>query len=192
VSKNRGQAPVSVEELCTQFGVSRQPVMEAMRRLSGDWFVDIVPQVGCRVCDYSVDDCRDWIATFGATEANIAALAAERRTESDLEELDRVWSNLRSSDVYDAATRLAARDLHDVLLKMSHSDALARLSSTMWDFGEFAMRMVVGTEIPPEILREWEGSQRGLVDAIKRQDGQAAHDHMLAWMTNVGPARSGA
>lgn len=44
---------VSVEELCTQFGVSRQPVMEAMRRLSGDWFVDIVPQVGCRVCDYS-------------------------------------------------------------------------------------------------------------------------------------------
>ncbi|WP_082699994.1 GntR family transcriptional regulator [Novosphingobium barchaimii] len=36
MSKNRGQAPVSVEELCTQFGVSRQPVMEAMRRLSGD------------------------------------------------------------------------------------------------------------------------------------------------------------
>ena len=178
---------LSVDHLCSQFGVSRQPVMEAMRRLSGDWFVEIIPQVGCRVCDYTYDDCRDWIATFGATEANIAALAAARRTESDLEDLERVWSTLHSSDVYDISARLAARDLHDVLLQMSHSQALARLSATMWDFGEFAMRIVIGTEIPTTILRGWEDSQRGLVEAIKAQNAEAAYEHMFSWMTNVGP-----
>lgn len=179
---------LSVEDLCAQFGVSRQPVMEAMRRLSGDWFVDIIPQVGCRVSDYSYADCRDWIATFGVTEASIAALAATRRTDADLEDLENVWATMRWSDEYDTATRLAARELHNVLLQMSHSAALARLSSTMWDFGEFAMRIVVGTAIPADVLRSWEQSQRGLVDAIKRRDPDGAHQHMLAWMTNVGTA----
>ena len=42
-------ARLSTEELRTEFGVSKQPVMEALRRLSADGMVEIVPQVGSLV-----------------------------------------------------------------------------------------------------------------------------------------------
>src|SRR4029079_8661472 len=44
---------LSTEALRTEFGVSKQPVMEALRRLAGDGLVEIVPQVGSRVATYS-------------------------------------------------------------------------------------------------------------------------------------------
>src|SRR3954447_14808976 len=56
---------LSVEDLCHDFQVSRQPVMEAMRRLSGEWLVEIVPQVGCRVASYPAPALRDFMAIFG-------------------------------------------------------------------------------------------------------------------------------
>src|ERR671930_190560 len=56
---------LSVEELCQHFQVSRQPVMEAMRRLSGEWLVEIVPQVGCRVAEYDQQAIDDFISIFG-------------------------------------------------------------------------------------------------------------------------------
>src|SRR5215470_3244264 len=47
---------LSVEALKAEFGVSKQPVMEALRRLSSEGLVEIIPQVGCRIPVYgSVD-----------------------------------------------------------------------------------------------------------------------------------------
>src|SRR4051794_13943816 len=50
-----GQA-FSTYELAARFEVSRRPVLDALQRLEGEGFVEIIPQVGCRVV--SVDDVR--------------------------------------------------------------------------------------------------------------------------------------
>ena len=47
---------LSVESLKAEFGVSKQPVMEALRRLSSEGLVEIIPQVGCRVPVYDGAD----------------------------------------------------------------------------------------------------------------------------------------
>ena len=44
---------ISIEEVKAEFGVSKQPVMDAMRRLEATGIVQIVPQSGCRVAHYS-------------------------------------------------------------------------------------------------------------------------------------------
>src|SRR3954454_5305964 len=44
------------DDLRLQLGVSKQPVMEALRRLSADGMIEIVPQVGCLVTGYDLHE----------------------------------------------------------------------------------------------------------------------------------------
>ena len=73
-----------VEDLSAEFGVSRQPIMEALRVLSAEGLVTIIPQVGCRVASYGAQEVRDFFALFATMEGAVAALAATRRTDADL------------------------------------------------------------------------------------------------------------
>src|SRR6201996_6238917 len=51
---------LSVESLKTEFGVSKQPVMDALRRLATAGLIEIIPQVGSRVPVYSGADVTDF------------------------------------------------------------------------------------------------------------------------------------
>lgn len=44
---------ISVNDLIEEFKVSRRPVMDAMKMLENDGFIEIIPQSGCKVVDYS-------------------------------------------------------------------------------------------------------------------------------------------
>ena len=81
---------LSVDALKTEFGVSKQPVMEALRRLSVDGLVEIIPQVGCQVARYTTAEVADFIMFFGEIEASIAEVAAARRTDAQLARMDAV------------------------------------------------------------------------------------------------------
>ena len=74
---------ISIEEVKAEFGVSKQPVMDAMRRLEAIGIVQIVPQSGCRVARYTSQEILDFFNLFGSFEGEIAAAAASsthRRT----------------------------------------------------------------------------------------------------------------
>ena len=81
---------LSTEALRTEFGVSKQPVMEALRRLAGDGLIEVVPQVGSRVATYSPREVSDFFVMFGGFEGTIASIAALRRTA-------RSWTSWRTS-----------------------------------------------------------------------------------------------
>ena len=85
---------ISIEDVKDQFGVSKQPVMEAMRRLESIGIVEIVPQSGCRVAHYSAQEIRDFFNLFGRFEGEIAAAAATRRSEAQLVDLDNAWQRI--------------------------------------------------------------------------------------------------
>ena len=93
---------VSAEVLRLEFGVSKQPVMEALRRLSGDGLMEIVPQVGSRVARYDLREVEDFYVVFGGFEGTIAGIAALRRTDEQLDILDEVSQRIdalrRSTD----------------------------------------------------------------------------------------------
>ena len=82
------------DDLRAELGVSKQPVMEALRRLAADGMVQIVPQVGCLVTGYDLHEVEDFYLAFGGFEGSIAGIAALRRTDDQLAELDRdLWAD---------------------------------------------------------------------------------------------------
>jgi DNA-binding GntR family transcriptional regulator len=145
-------ARISIEEVKAEFGVSKQPVMDAMRRLEATGIVQIVPQSGCRVASYSGQEIRDFFNLFGRFEGEIAAAAATRRSDAQLVELDNAWQRIadleRLDDPEERAHeyRLRNRDYHLVLHQMSHSRVMAQLSGRMWDLSDFLVTTVGGIQ----------------------------------------------
>jgi len=143
---------ISIEEVKAEFGVSKQPVMDAVRRLEATGIVQIVPQSGCRVADYSTQEIRDFFNLFGRFEGEIAAAAATRRSDSQLAELDDAWQRIADLDELDdhqersRKYRGLNRAYHRVIHRMSHSRVMTNLSERMWDLSDFLVTTVGGVE----------------------------------------------
>jgi DNA-binding GntR family transcriptional regulator len=143
---------ISIEEVKTDFGVSKQPVMDAMRRLEATGIVQIVPQSGCRVAHYSAQEIGDFFNLFGRFEGEIAAAAAARRTDAQLFDLDDAWQRiadleeLGDPEERSREYRFRNRGYHLVIHRMSHSCVMANLSERMWDLSDFLVTAVGGVQ----------------------------------------------
>jgi DNA-binding GntR family transcriptional regulator len=143
---------ISIEDVKDQFGVSKQPVMDAMRRLESIGIVEIVPQSGCRVVRYSAQEIRDFFNLFGRFEGEIAAAAATRRSEAQLVDLDNAWQRIADlqtlADHQERSSqyRVLNRQYHLVIHGMSNSRVMAKLSERMWDLSDFLVTAVGGVQ----------------------------------------------
>ena len=123
--------------------MSKQPVMEALRRLSADGMIEIVPQVGCLVTGYDPHEIEDFYLGFGGFEGTIAGIAALRRTDRQLTELD---ADLRPHRCAAGRTRHRRplprlprlnRRFHHAIDAMAHSRVMTETSRRMWDLSDF-------------------------------------------------------
>jgi DNA-binding GntR family transcriptional regulator len=131
------------DDLRVELGVSKQPVMEALRRLSADGMIDIVPQVGCIVTGYDSHEIEDFYLGFGGFEGSIAGIAALRRTDQQLGELDVISSRIdglrAESDltVRSHGYRIWNRRFHHAVGAMAQSRVMTETSRRMWDLSDF-------------------------------------------------------
>lgn len=134
---------LSTEGLRTEFGVSKQPVMEALRRLSGDGMIDILPQVGSRVATYALREVEDFYLMFGGFEGTIAGIAALRHNDEQLVELDLISHRIgtlrteKDAGVRSRGYRVLNRRFHEAIHLMAHSRIMADNSRKMWDLSDF-------------------------------------------------------
>ena len=167
---------LSVEEIRVGFGVSKQPVMEAMRRLSSDGLVRITPQVGCEVAQYAPHEVSDFFRLFGNFEATIAEVAAERRSPEQLLALDdvsrRVLALHDQTDPVQRARsyRLLNREFHGVIHDMAQSSIMTDASRRMWDLSDF----LINTTDLAEPLDDRQADHDRIRDALAAGDGPRA------------------
>lgn len=151
---------ISIEDVKAEFGVSKQPVMDAMRRLEATGVVEIVPQSGCRVAHYSVQEIKDFFNLFGRFEGEIAAAAAARRSDAQLAEMDAAWQriedleHLGQPEDRSRGYRYTNREFHLVIHRMSHSRVMADLSERMWDLSDFFINTIGGARPLSDSLHE--------------------------------------
>lgn len=175
---------LSVEQIRVEFGVSKQPVMEAMRRLSSDGLVHITPQVGCQVAQYSPMEIADFFRLFGSFEAAIAEVAAERRTPAQLLALDEVSRRvLALRDETDPVQRvhsyrLLNREFHGVIHEMAQSSIMVEASRRMWDLSDFLINTTGLARAMDEPLDDRQHDHDRIRDALAAGDGPAARREM--------------
>jgi DNA-binding GntR family transcriptional regulator len=125
------------EQLAQRFGVSRQPIREAIRRLEVIGMIEARPRRGVRVKGPYPGYIREGYLIRAELEGLAARLAAARRSQEQLEELQRTWSSFRAAitqafaDGSHVDARAAwVRDhnrFHELIHEASGADRLAQL-----------------------------------------------------------------
>jgi DNA-binding GntR family transcriptional regulator len=186
---------LSVEELGAEFEISKQPIMEALRVLSADGLVTIIPQVGCRVAVYGAQEVRDFFALFSSMEGDVAALAATRRTDADLRVLNeisaRIGALVHEADPTERAHsyRIRNREFHAQIHAMADSAIIVELSQRMWDLSDFLINTGELTR-PLHSIAQRHLDHESIRHALQAKDGELARRTMAEHiMANILGAR---
>ncbi len=175
---------LSVDELTRTYGVSKQPVMDALRRLSIDGLVEIIPQVGVEVARYERAEIDDFFELFASVESTAAGLAASRRTDAQLRELDTIGARIEALTHHDDPTvrshgyRVANREYHGAIHAMAQSRIIFDYAARLWDLSDFLIN-TSGVPLPlHNALEERHADHETIRAALHAQDGVAAAAHM--------------
>ena len=171
----------SASELAERFGVSRRPVMDAVQRLEANGFVDILPQVGCRVVLPEEERIRDNLELQAAIETPAARMAAERATKADIELLEAIHAEAaaivetRDADAYPAVNR----EFHAVILEIAGNRAFASIAAKAGDLRAFYFHPHRYHEVV-DVLPERQADHGRILAAIRAHDPDAAAAEMAA------------
>ncbi|MGW2934598.1 FadR/GntR family transcriptional regulator [Streptomyces sp. NPDC055722] len=185
-------------ELVEQLGVARNTVREAVRALAHNGLLDIRQGSGTYVAATSelagvmhrrfAGADPDHVAELRSTlESGAARLAAERRTERDIKQLDglllRREEAWRSGDAEAFVTVDAT--FHMAVVAASHNDVMTAMYADLGEVLRDWLRDDVGEELTPESYMD----HTGLVDAIRAGDAAAAATAAAGYPVVCRPGR---
>ncbi len=160
-------------QIAEELGVSRTPVREAIRKLELEGFVVMVPRKGAYVAGISIKDITDVFEIRRALEGLSAELAAERMTEDELEELERLLvRTMETTERLDVASTVDMdTGFHQVIYEASRNE---KLSSMLYHLREQIQRFRTQSLSRPGRLSRVVVEHRGIVDALQRRDPELA------------------
>lgn len=160
-------------QLAEELGVSRTPIREALRKLELEGFIVMVPRKGAYVADISFKDIADVFEIRAALEALAAGLAAERITDEELEEMERLVVEKAEAIANQNMERLVQVDtmFHEAIYKASRNERLTSIISNLRE--QIQRYRTTSLAYPGRMQRSLE-EHRGIVEAIQSRDPQIA------------------
>ncbi|AYF98822.1 GntR family transcriptional regulator [Protaetiibacter intestinalis] len=161
-------------ELMEQLGVSRTTVREALRELTSEGLVTVVPQRGAVVATPTPDDALDLYEVRAALESLVVQRFIERASDEQVRRLEQAVQGFADASIRTADIRqiLAAKDkFYVVLIEGANSTALQQLLEGI----QARVQVLRATSLSEEgrtfaAVRELQG----IVDAIKERDAELA------------------
>lgn len=170
-------------ELVEQLGVARNTVREAVRALAHNGLLDIRQGSGTYVVAtselagvmhrrFADADARHIAEVRSTLEASAARLAAERRTERDMRQLETLLARREEAWAGGDAERFVAADatLHLAVVSASHNEVLTALYADLSELMRDGLRADVGRELRPAFHLD----HARLVAAIRARDADTA------------------
>lgn len=160
-------------QLAEDLGVSRTPVREAIRKLELEGFVLMIPRKGAYVADISLKDISSVFEVRRALEGLAAELAAERASDEEIEQLERLLVELAGCAEARNTKEFVNLDakFHEVVYTASRNERLGQILSLLI---EQIMRFRTRTLSNPARLRVALEEHRGLVEALAVRDAELA------------------
>jgi DNA-binding GntR family transcriptional regulator len=190
------------ESLAAEFGVSRTPVREALRKLQATGLVELQPRRGALVRGLNAREIREAYEVRAELEGLAAELAATRVRDAELQRLRDAQALFRHS----VASLLAWRDRRggddpprdayvewnrgndQFHLAVQEAAGNARLAATLSDLHRSFPRdltwLVLGENT--RLLEENVAQHEAILEAIERHDAKAARRRMVEHVRRAG------
>lgn len=171
-------------QLAEELGVSRTPIREAIRRLELEGFLVMVPRRGTYVADISIKDINEVYEIRTALDVLAAGLAAERITEEELEQLERllveISENIEKNDPEGIVN--ADGKFHDILYRASRNDRLVGIINNLRE--QITRFRSISMAYPGRLQNTLEEHRR-LVEAIGQRDPEQAMQYAREHLENA-------
>jgi len=200
-----GDSLPSERELADVFDVSRVPVREALKTLEFLGVVQHVRGKGVIVRKVTINQIlshvefllvdplstlQDLFEVREAIEVQAAGLAAIRRTNEDIEELENALVEtelhiLRNREINNASLRF-----HTALIKAAHNNISLKVNESLLDILRYSRQATLKSRKQRMASLR---AHRRIFDAVRDQDAQAAKAAMMVHLSEVGstiPKRS--
>jgi len=185
----------SQNELVKQLGVSRTGIREALQIIAAQNLIEIRPGIGCFVRGVPSEDIinaevlgillekepiLEVVETRKILEAGIAALAAERATESDFWLMEDAADAIEKAFKRKESVAHTAAEFHVAIARATHNTVLTKLVKSFNHLMVKAGSLVEATVEDPEAFKHHEVvSHRYLYDVIRRGDPNSASQAMV-------------
>jgi DNA-binding GntR family transcriptional regulator len=169
--------------ICRKFGVSRTPIREALRRLSGTGLVDVTPRKGVTVARIDVEELNDMFEALAEFEALCARLSAVRMTTLEKRRLE-VLNDNRRKKIAEGDKDFAGlnNEFHEFIYHGAHNASIASVARS------FRQRLAPfrALQFVPGQTEYSFHEHDGIVTAISNSDVEGAHRLMRDHVTGTG------
>ncbi len=183
---------LSQQELAERLQISRTPVREALRRLTGEGLVDDLPQRGFRVADLGLEAVMRRLEVRTVLEPGIARLAAKRATDDDIDAMVvAIAQEDDASAMWEAHD--ASREFHIVVARATQNEEFVSTLESKW-IPEVGRRLIARRSAQPDWLATDVREHERILKAIADGDGGLAaglmYDHVRAALAHWNPQAS--
>lgn len=175
---------INEAELAQALGISRTPIREALNRLAKEGLVNIFPQRGAFVVEFSAKDVEELFLIREKLEGLAAYLAAERITTKDVEKLESCVQGFREPFSEREINRYAREDFkfHQTIVTLSEARRLISLISTLHDYIRIFRLTTIG--LSGRMRNSLEEHKR-IIRALKKKEPVAAENAMREHIRHV-------
>ena len=187
-------APGSVlaqASLARTIGISTTPLREALRRLKQEGLVELDAHRDARVRPLDATEARDLLELRRSLDPLAAALAAQRRTESDLADVRAALDGLEALSSSPSAAQLASHHrFHSAIHRASHNALLVQTLDGLWVKSDRYRRHGLETGRSDEERDARATEHRRLFEAVRDGDPETAAELMRRHVETSLGARS--
>ena len=177
------------DRLAEEFGVSRNPIREAIRTLASEGLIEVTARRGAVVASLSSEEAEELLEVRATLEAANARLAARRRDPAVLELLQQILGRGDAAiEAGEAADLVALNDaFHTHLAQAGRNRVLADLMKTLRDRTAPLFR---GADVA--FARTTWAEHAGILRAVIAGDAELASLLAYRHVINAGKLRSAA
>lgn len=167
-----------------ELGVSRTPVREAIRQLELEGLVQLIPNKGAFVTGISARDVMDIYLIRARLEGLCASMAAEHRTEEQLEKMEEAIYLSEFHAKKGNYEQVCFQDgaFHQMLYEASQSRILAH---TLSDFHQYLQRVRMASVKARKRAAPSNIEHSMILEAIRNQDAQKAEQTAYGHICNT-------
>ncbi|MBB4003091.1 GntR family transcriptional regulator [Aurantimonas endophytica] len=161
--------------LAERFAASRSPVREALVHLQAEGLVDTLPNKGSVVAGMNIEEFPQYIDALDLVQRAVTRLAAELRTDTNLERIRREQERFRATvPAKDALGMIQTNmDFHLAISEAARNPYLHDAYRRLLVGGRRMLRLYYQSyddDLPPELP----ASHDRIIEAIERRDVEAA------------------
>ena len=169
-------------QLSKNFGVSRTPIRESIRKLAAEGLVEITPKGGTKISKLSENDIDEIYEIRDVLESLAAEKAASIMTDKDIESLEKLVKDAEKALLNNEIKKMAQIDtkIHNIICKFSKNNRLFQLIDVLCANITRHRELILET---PGAGKEAIVGHREIINALRKRDKKAIrksiHEHIM-------------